>query len=347
MNPISKLFPYAPIAKLPTRVEPVGDGLYVKRDDQTGTVYGGNKVRKLAFLLGRAKAEGAEAVITFGAAGSNHALATAIYARELGLRAHSMLVPQANARIVGRNLLRGHTAGAILHYGDGRRAINNLVVRVMREEYGRTGRYPHVIPAGGSSPVGVLGFVDAAFELAAQVREGLLPEPDVVYVASGTMGTCIGLLLGLALAGMKTQVVAISVTSAPYSCAEKSHTLFHATNRLLHAADDRIPLLDFPGDRFGFRTEFLGPGYAVYTEESVAAVARAREMAGLKLEGTYTGKAFAALLHDRAAGSLDAKQALFWNTYNTRNLEGHVEDYRDLPEAFHRYFEEPVQPLDQ
>ena len=115
--------PYEPVAQLPTEVgrlehvsEELGCEIWMKCDDRSGILYGGNKVRKLGFLLGAARADGCKTVLTFGAAGSNHALATAIYARELGLRAISMLVPQPNAHSVQRNLLRHYLAGAELHH---------------------------------------------------------------------------------------------------------------------------------------------------------------------------------------------------------------------------------------
>ncbi len=350
-QPLYASHPHTRLARLPTPVHEAvlpGTGrLLIKRDDVSGVPYGGNKVRKLEFLLGRAMAAGADAVITFGAAGSNHALATAIYAKLLGLRCHSMLVPQVNARSICRNLLRGYAAGARLHPCANRRDTALCVASVFRETYARSGRYPHVIPPGGSSPVGALGFVNAAFELADQVpEEGM---PDVIYLPSGTMGTCVGLLLGLRLRGLETRIEAVSVTTAPFSCMEKAKALFQATNRLLHAADPSLPLLAFPHHQFSFRKEFLGAGYGIYTTDGVAAVRQAGAIAGIRLEGTYTGKAFAALLADARRGALDGKRVLFWNTYNGRDFGADIEglDYRELPIPFHAYFEQDVQPLDQ
>src|SRR5690606_22015855 len=101
----------------------------------------------------------------------------------------------------------------------------------------REGRFPQVIPPGGSSPIGCCGFVNAAFELKAQVEAGLMPAPDELYVASGTMGTCIGLLLGLRAAGMKTRVQAVRVTDPPYTSEEKGRKLYAATQALLREGD--------------------------------------------------------------------------------------------------------------
>ena len=348
--------PHVSFAELPTPVDAhpnaardLGLGaLLVKRDDLTGTAYGGNKVRKLEFLLGDAQARGARTVLTFGAAGSNHCLATATYARALGLRCVAMLVPQHNAHSVRRNLLAGFARGSQLDLRGNRLAVALGTAAHFRAEHAATGTWPSVFPAGGSSPVGCLGYVNAALELADQVAAGECPEPDVIYVASGTMGTCAGLLLGLALSPLRTRVCAIAVTSAPYTSEKKAPKLFEATNRLLHDRCPQVPLLPFPGDRFSLRTEFLGQEYALYTPEGMAAVDYAKEHLHLKLEGTYTGKTMAALLADARSGALSGKRVLCWDTYSSADLSPELNglDYHALPAPLHRFFEEPVQPLD-
>lgn len=348
--------PHVSLATLPTPVESwdvlgaeAGIGaLYVKRDDLSGEAYGGNKVRKLEFLLARAQVLGARAVLTFGAAGSNHALATAIYAQALGLEAISMMVPQQNAQNVQRNLLRGQAAGASLRLFGGRKLVSQGTVQEVVARFRSGAGRPFIIPAGGSAPLGVVGFVNAAFELAEQVEAGLVPEPDRIYVASGTMGTCVGLLLGLAAAGLKSEVVAVRVTTAPYTTPEKARRLFARTVGLLRQVDGTFPDVVFPESGFTLRDEFLGEGYARYTEGGAAAVKRAKVLEGAMLEGTYTGKALACLLADGASGVLENKNALFWNTYNGISQDKALKnvDYHQLPEGFHRYFTEPVQALD-
>ena len=323
--------------------------LYVKRDDLSGALYGGNKVRKLEFLLGKALEEGRKAVLTFGGAGSNHALATAIYAREVGLRSVSMLVPQPNAQSVRRNLLMSFQAGAELHYS---RSMSRVAVAALYQccrHRQRDGVFPMLIPPGGSSPVGMIGFVNAALELAHQVEAGDLPEPDRVYAASGTMGTAIGLLLGLKAAGLRSRVVAVRVTAPQFSSLRKARRFFRAANTLLHKADPSFPVMAFPESDFEFRHEFYGEQYGLYTEVGLRAVQRVQEAENIKLEGTYTGKTFAALLADAEAGRLRDKTVVFWDTYNSRDLTAEIADvdYHALPPAFHRYFEEEVQPLDR
>jgi D-cysteine desulfhydrase len=348
--------PRACLGVFPTPVEEVArlgaslgiDRLFVKRDDSSGLPYGGNKVRKLEFLLGEARVKGAREVLTFGCAGSNHATATAVYARELGMRGISMLLPQPNALSVRRNLLLSYEAGAELHHFDQPEAIGPALETVLQRHRQETGVTPEVIPAGGSSPLGCVGYVNAAFEFAQQVRAGKAPRPDVIYVAGGTCGTAAGLELGLWAAELPVALSIIRVTDERFANRSLLAELTNETATLLHEADGSFPKLGLDADEFDLRGEFLGEAYGLYTEESAKAVAAANAEAGLKLEGTYTGKALAALAADASAGRLRGKTVLFWNTYNSRNFTDRIRgiDYRSLPPAFHRYFEEPPQPLD-
>ncbi len=354
---LAETLPHLPLGDFPTPVAPlprVGGQigvphLYVKRDDLSAALYGGNKVRKLEFLLARALRDGRKWVMTFGAAGSNHALATVLYAREAGLRGISMLIPQPNARYVRRNLLMSYVAGAELHHSGGVVSVVFASLYHYLRHAVRDGRFPMLIPPGGTSPLGVVGFVAAAFELREQIEAGLVPEPDRLYVASGTMGTAMGLLLGVVAAGLRARVVAVRVTPPQFTSMRKARRLFRAANRLLHEAAPSFPLFPFPEERLEFRDEFYGGEYARYTEEGMRAVRLAREQEGLAIEGTYTGKTFAAILADAAAARLSGQTVLFWNTYNSRDFGPAIAtaDYRLLPPSVHRYFEEDVQPLDR
>lgn len=344
--------PHVSLGTFPTPVRPWrhletearAGTLYVKCDDVTGLDYGGNKVRKLEFLLAAAQARGMRSVLTFGAVGSNHALATAIYAAKLGLRPISMLAPQPDAPSIRQNLLRGQAAGAELHHFLGRQAVSEGTVARVIDEVERYGKRPYIIPAGGSAPLGTVGFVNAAFELRDQVVAGELPEPDAIYVASGTMGTCVGLLIGLTAAGMKTRVEAVRVTAPPFTSLDRARQLFARTVGLLRKHDPAFPALDFPEMQFCLRDGFLGAGYARATGAGTAAVAALKAREGVRLEGTYTGKALACLLVDGVAGRLSTQTVVFWNTYNGRPLAPGIKDLDacQLPADFHRYFEEPV-----
>jgi 1-aminocyclopropane-1-carboxylate deaminase/D-cysteine desulfhydrase-like pyridoxal-dependent ACC family enzyme len=322
-------------------------GAWIKRDDRCAEPYGGNKVRKLEFLLADALLKGHDAVFTFGVAGSNHALATAIYAQQVGLEALLLLTPQSNSSFVGRNLKLGRWAGARqLHCAT--EAEANRMARILGLRGGSARPPPYRIPGGGSSPLGAVGFVNAGLELAAQVRAGLIPEPDYLYVALGTMGTAAGLALGLAAAGLRTRLVLVRVVRADIASPQRFRALYHGAARLLHRRDPRFPLAPLDAARIEVRHEFIGPGYARFTDEGMAALAFARQAFDIGLEGTYTGKALAALLADLRAGRLANCNVLFWNTYNGQPMpaDAMALDYRELPPPFHRYFETPFQPLD-
>lgn len=315
----SRQFPLAGIANLPTpleRLDPHGaldfgaEAVYVKRDDHTSPVYGGNKVRKLDLLLGDALAQGRSTVLTFGAYGSNHALATAVHARALGLEPHVVLSPQDPGPFAPRTLLAHAALGTVIHLVDGWDGRREAVV-AKRELTERDGIEPYIIPMGGTCPLGVVGYMNAAIEV---VDAGLVP--DVVYVAAGTLGTAVGLALGFAWMGITTTTIeAVRVTPDSLCNRAVADDLAIQTLSLL-GMDEGGETLSLDDAQFSLRDEFFEPGYGVVTPQTTAAVVVAHEH-GLHLETTYTGKAFSAMLDDGRAGKLDGKQVLFWDTYNS------------------------------
>ncbi len=349
--------PYVPLGEFPTPVEKLDrlggdigvDHLYIKRDDLSGKVYGGNKIRKLEFLLGHALRTGVKEVLAFGFAGSNHALATAIYAQQVGLKGISMLMPQPNAHYVRRNLLMSHYCGAELHQ---HRNIPFLAIgtiyQLLRHKL-KYGQFSQIIPPGGSSPLGTIGYVNAAFELKQQIIAGELPEPDRIYVALGSMGTAVGLMLGLRAANIKSRVISVRVVDKKYADERKMVKLFHKANSFLHSLDPSFQRFELSEKDIEIRHGFFGQKYALFTEEGMEAVERMGKNEGIKLEGTYTGKALAGLIDDVKKQDLRDKAVLFWNTYNSRDFSKDIAaiDYHQLPQCFHRYFEQEVQPLDK
>jgi 1-aminocyclopropane-1-carboxylate deaminase/D-cysteine desulfhydrase-like pyridoxal-dependent ACC family enzyme len=358
---LSRKLPYVPLGEFPTPVQKLDqmgrqlglESLYIKRDDISSKAYGGNKIRKLEFILGEALHARAKEVLTFGAAGSNHALAAAIYAKKLGMKSISMLVPQPNARYVRRNLLKSYQYGAELHLYPKipyiKTLTNPIVLYQIFRHWLRYGRLPRVIPMGGSSPLGVIGFVNAAFELKEQILKGELPEPDYIYVATGSMGTAAGLMLGLRAINSKSKVVAIRVNSDNVVNASGMVNLIRQTNQLLSSLDPSFPRLQFSEADMDIRHNYFGKRYALFTPEGMEAVSFAEKYAGIKLEGTYTGKAFAALINDANKSELRNKVLMFWNTYNSRDSSQIIDtkDYKQLPRCFYPYFEEEVQVLDR
>lgn len=354
---LSNRLPHISLGEFPTPVDRLinlgaGGGteaLYIKREDLSGKVYGGNKIRKLEFLLAEALSSGAKEVLTFGAAGSNHCLATAICSRKLGIKSISMLVPQPNARTISRNLLMSYHEGAELHHYSNSFLVNLGTRYQLLKHRIKTGRFPYVIPPGGSSPTGVLGTVNAAFELKEQIKEGVMPEPDRIYVAFSTMGTAIGLILGLIAAELKSRVICVRTAEKNLVTESKMGALFNRTSAWLHSLDANFPDLRYSKMSFEINDDFFGEKYGLFTREAVSAIKLMKEKEGITLEGTYTGKTLAALLADLKKRDFKNKVFLFWNTFNSRDFSGAISDidYHRLPPGFHRYFEETVQPLDK
>jgi len=317
--PLRERLPRAPFLTGPTPVEPWALGgappgaLFVKRDDRSCPDYGGNKPRKLEFILGAARARGARRLVTTGGLGTHHGLATTILGRTLGMATTVVMVDQPVTSAVRRNLLAmaaydaelvrgGNVAGTALHG-----------LRVLARSAARRER-PFLVSTGGSSPRGSAGFVSAGLELGLQVREGACPEPARVYVPVGTGGTLAGLVLGLRLAGLASRVVGVLVTDILPPSARGLARAANATLRRLRRADPSIPALAVrPGD-FDLVRSRVGPGYGAPTPEAEAAVAAAAA-SGLALETTYTGKCLAEILARLADATPDAPW-LFWNTYN-------------------------------
>jgi 1-aminocyclopropane-1-carboxylate deaminase/D-cysteine desulfhydrase-like pyridoxal-dependent ACC family enzyme len=341
-TPVDNLGPLEPDAN-----HAVG-GVWAKRDDLTSTLYGGNKTRKLEFLLGDALKKGQRAVITFGAYGSNHALATAVHASALGLEPHVVLSPQPPGPFAARTLRAHAGLGTKLHLidgWDGRRAA----VEAKRELAARDGIEPAIIPMGGTSALGALGYVNAAFEVLEQaktldpgslsIQRGDFVLPDVVYVAAGTLGTAIGLAVGFAAAGARTKVVAVRVTPEEVGSDPIARKLAAETIALLRSLDAGFPSLAYGDLNFELRHDWFEPGYGVVTPETTDAVTRAAAH-NIKLETTYTGKAFAAMLADASSGRVDrADHVLFWDTYNSGHMPPEGDD-DGLPPVLQEYVAE-------
>jgi 1-aminocyclopropane-1-carboxylate deaminase/D-cysteine desulfhydrase-like pyridoxal-dependent ACC family enzyme len=304
--------------------------LWIKRDDEAGELYGGNKVRKLELLLGDALARKKKRVVTMGALGSHHALATTIYARKVGLEAVLVLYPQPLDPHVIDDLLLDHAFGAELR----RAAAIPLAPAVALAEIAKAPRATALVPPGGSSALGTIGHIEGALELAWQVREGLLPEPDALVVAFGTGGTAAGLAFGLALAGLRTRVVAVRVVEAITTRA-LLRELLNGARRLL--ARRGAPVSELPRralERIELDAHELGAGYGHATDAGRAA----KEVfgrAGITLETTYTGKAAASLLALARRGT--AKRILYWHTFSSVDLAPRLREVspESLPAAFH------------
>jgi 1-aminocyclopropane-1-carboxylate deaminase/D-cysteine desulfhydrase-like pyridoxal-dependent ACC family enzyme len=276
--------------------------LWIKRDDLSNPMYGGNKVRKLAHLLADAKSRRKTRVVTVGGVGSHHVLATGIFGKLAGLHVDAALLSQPCSPHVLETIRATAAQGVgLFPAGSYSEAADLLEAWVARGAY--------YIPAGGSNRLGTLGVLDAALELAAQVHAGQLPEPDLIVVPLGSGGTAAGLLAGVAQAGLASRVLAVTVAEPPELFAHKTRAL--AKTLVERSAWPRVE------SHLEIETSYLGDGYGHATAAGTSATREAAKL-GITLDDTYTAKAFAAALA-RVALSRE-RTILYWQTLSSAPL---------------------------
>ncbi len=331
-----------PIPKLEKLGAAIGlSQLYCKRDDLSHPEYGGNKIRKLEFLLADAVRLKRKSVFTIGAWGSNHILATTILSRKLGLQPIAIMVPQCGQEYARNNLLANFTLSCELNYAAGTLSAGCKIIEVYLRHW-RQGSRPYFIWAGGSTPLGTLGYVNAGLEIADQVKEGLLPEPDYIFCAVGSCGTFAGLVIGMKLAGLKTRIFGVRVYDKIGANTYQAFRLAGKALRLLRKADPTVPVLRLSRSDFPVLHDYAGPGYAVSTVAGKDAVQMGKDLEGLQLDTTYTGKSLAGLIDLARKDGLNNKVVVFLNSFNSRDLAKLApafRPYRELPEQFRACFE--------
>ena len=272
------VFP-TPIQKLENISRILGTQVYVKRDDLTGLGLGGNKVRKLEYLLAQAKKQGAEVVFTTGGAQSNHAMLTAAAARRLGMTPILILKKRGVTARQGNQLLE-HLMGVDVRFMDTNDYAD--IYAEMDRVGAALGRPYYKIPCGGSNALGTLGYVDCVREIRDQGMQF-----DHIICAEGSGGTMAGRALGAKLYLPGTRVTGMMVDTDPFE--EITVRLMREAAALL-CADVQVSAADFD------LRDLCGPGYAIPSQEGNAAVAMMAENEGLFLDPVYTGKAFAGLI---------------------------------------------------
>jgi D-cysteine desulfhydrase len=344
--------PAAPCSdSLPTRVHPLerlGNtfeaDLWIKRDDTTSHLYGGNKPRKLDFLLGHALARGARTVVTFGGIGTNHGLATAVFARQFGLRCILGLVPQPVTEKVRRTLLLCRAYGAELHLAPSPARLALSAMQLHAREWLR-GERPHLIPPGGSSAVGALGFVNAGLELRAQIDAGEMPMPDWIVLPASTGGTLAGLALGCKLAGLRARLAGVLVNDLLPPSAGRIARLANRTLARLRRLAPGLPYVHVSPAEVTIERGFLGRGFGAPSEAARRARDALAELEGIGAETTYTGKCLAAVRTLVGRAPYRGKRVLYWHTYSSAHPETRVRlpEYRELPPELHHFFHETVE----
>jgi D-cysteine desulfhydrase len=320
---LGKRVPRIPLSTGPSPVSPLGrlaaslgrDDIWLKNDGLFGTVYGGNKPRKLQFVLADSLQRGAKTVLTTGTIGTNHGLATAIYARELGLRAGLLLTYEEPSAETVSTLLQIAATGATLHYTRSYPLTALAAPYFIARYWLRDRRRPYLLGPGGSSVLASLGYADAAFELADQVRAGELPEPTSIVIPLGTGGTVAGLLAGLRLAGLDSRIIAVTATRAPTTWRPLVMRLARAITRRIARESGERDVARVRLDGLQIARDWVGPGLGRASEAGAASQAALRELEGLDLDPVYTAKSMAALIDLSRAGRLKGP-VLFWHTYN-------------------------------
>jgi 1-aminocyclopropane-1-carboxylate deaminase/D-cysteine desulfhydrase-like pyridoxal-dependent ACC family enzyme len=305
--------PTAPLFSPPTIVESLprlaailggGPTLLVKRDDAIPFGFGGNKVRKLALVAGRAIAEGADTLVTAGGVQSNHARATAAAAAKLGMRAILIANGEPQDRL-SANALLDRLLGADVVYVPTReargQAMADVVARCRAE-----GRKPFAIPIGASTPLGALAFALAMAELVDQI-----PAPDVIVHATSSGGTQAGLVAGCRLLGLRTRVLGISADDSSASLQAEIRAIVSGVADLLRIDPASLAR----GTPIEVDDRFVGDGYGIPTDASREAIELAARTEALFLDPTYTAKAMAGLIaYVRQQRFTQRQTILFWHT---------------------------------
>ena len=320
--------PRFPLAHLPTPLEALdslseqlrGPRIYVKRDDQTGLALGGNKTRKLEFLMGDARAQGADTIITAGAAQSNHCRQTAAAARRAGLECHLVLGGEPAKHPQG-NLFLDELLGAAIHWTGMERRGERM--GELEAELSAQGKRPYRIPYGGSNEVGAVGYALAMLELAEQLRERNIA-PDRIVFASSSGGTQAGLAVGARAAGMSAQLLGISIDKGerdPVPFEEQLAELASQTARRLGSRGG------FEPGEFSLRYEFLGEGYGVVGSLEREAIRLMARSEAVLLDPVYTGRAMGGLIALIRSGEVESGETVvFWHTGGAPALFAYTED---------------------
>lgn len=328
-------FPRVALGHFPTPLEPMdrlsdvlgGPRFWVKRDDCTGLSTGGNKTRKLEYLMAEAQLQGADTIITQGATQSNHARQTAAAAAKLGMACHILLEDRTGSNdanyIMNGNVLLDRLHGSIVSKRGGGTDMA-VEMETLATELRQEGKTPYIIPGGGSNPVGALGYVNAARELADQAV-GIGLDIDALVHATGSSGTQAGLVAGLAAIQSDIHLLGIGVR-APQ--AKQEQMVFDLAQRTVDYLGTGVEI-----DRSLVRANcnYVGDGYGVPTPGMIAATKLLAQTEGLLFDPVYSGKGLDGLIDLTKKGYFDGmNNVVFLHTGGSAALFGYSESF-ELP----------------
>jgi D-cysteine desulfhydrase family pyridoxal phosphate-dependent enzyme len=303
------MIPRLNFAHLPTPIESLprltaflgGPQLLIKRDDQTGLAFGGNKTRKLEFLVGEAQAQGALTLITAGALQSNHCRQTAAAAAKFGFACTLVLVGEPPKQ-ASANLLLDQLFGAQIVWAE--KSRRDAVLQEAFDQTAAQGKKPYLVPYGGSSPTGALGYVFAMEEFAGQKVKA-----DRIVFASSSGGTQAGLVVGKRVFGYGGEIIGISVDEPQAILQERVARLASETSKKLGKR------IEFSRDDVLVNAEYCAPGYGILTEMEREAIELFAKYEGVLLDPVYTGRAAGGLIDLIRKGVFTKDESvLFWHT---------------------------------
>ncbi len=329
-------FPRVQLGHLPTPLEPMvrmsallgGPNLWIKRDDCTGLASGGNKTRKLEFLMADALHNKASCVITQGATQSNHARQTAAAAAKLGLGCHILLEDRVQSNDTAYNLngnvLLDQLCGAtIAKYADGtdmNQAMEDLATQLRAD-----GQHPYIIPGGGSNPIGALGYANAGLEILTQANAMNLRIDHVVH-ATGSAGTQAGLVVGLEASNSGIPIYGIGVRAPK---AKQEQMVFDLAQQTLDYLG--LPASVLARERVVANSDYVGAGYGLPTDSMREALMLMAKHEGILLDPVYSGKGFAGLIDlIRKSHFKQGENVVFLHTGGSAALFGYPDTF-DLP----------------
>ncbi len=329
-------FPRLHFAHLPTPLEPMqrlsealgGPNLWIKRDDCTGLSSGGNKTRKLEFLMADALEQGADSIITQGATQSNHARQTCAIAAKLGLACHILLEDRTgyedDAYVYNGNVLLDQLHGATIS----KRASGtdmNAAMEDFAQQLRDDGKKPYIVPGGGSNEIGALGYVNAAIELTTQANDRSLRIDHLVH-ATGSSGTQAGLVLGMEGMNSGIPVYGVGVRAPKQKQEDMVYDLAQRTASYMGLNPDIVAR-----DRVVANSDYVGEGYGLPTAAMVEAVKMMAQYEGILLDPVYSGKGFSGLIDLIRKGHFKkGENVVFLHTGGSISLFGYPEVY-DLP----------------
>lgn len=300
-------FPHIGIGDFPSPVRKINlrsyDNCWVKDDGICALPYGGNKIRKLEFLLADALGKNMEELIVHGDTGSHNVISCSIYGIRTGFKVTSVVFPMGESPDADIDRLKKIGSNVII--------CGSMLSSVCISHIRSFSKRKYLVPLGASSPFTTLGYVKGALELCRQINENVLPCPDKIYLPCASGGTVAGILIGIALSGLDIKIVAVRTADRIIANERRLASFVKGTCRILSGSQelckDALECLD------RIESSFLGRGYRSITEDSKTAVAQA-SADDLLLDPYHSGKAFAAMLDDLRNNP--SMKALFWNTHS-------------------------------